>query len=157
MPTLRDPRHELFCQNIATGIGATDAYEAAGYARHRQNASRLMTRADIRCRIAELLDASAAATVEVETAKRRAIRTAYERLADAIATVEVVTAQELRHLAAAVLDLEKDQRVVDGGVSDRTESGSATGRLVEELRAAEEWLAKLTQYHAGLMAPRIEA
>lgn len=156
MPILADPRHERFAQLLASGLGATDAYEQAGYARHRQSASRLLAQADIRFRVTELLNASAVATVEVETAKRRAIRIAYERLAETISKLEIVTAQDFRLLTTAVLELEKDQRVVDGGVSDRTESGSTTNRLAEELQAANEWLKQLADHSATVSAKRAQ-
>ena len=54
MPALRNPRREKFAQNIVAGMKAEDAYAAAGYKAHRQNAHRMMTNDDIRARIEEL-------------------------------------------------------------------------------------------------------
>ena len=56
MSRLANARHELFCQNLAKGMIPELAYGAAGYKPQRQNAHRLMTRDDIRRRVAELQD-----------------------------------------------------------------------------------------------------
>lgn len=64
MPMLSDHRRERFAQALAQGLSATDAYEAAGYRKHRQNASRLMANDDIQDRVAEL-QARAASDVVV--------------------------------------------------------------------------------------------
>lgn len=159
MPQLPDPRHERMAQALASGMSQVDAYETAGYQRHRGNAARLSADENVIARVAELLADSAQEVRITETSKAKAIRLGYERLAEVISAAEVVTAQDVRHLAAAVLELDKDQRVVDGGVSDRTESGSATGRLAEELAAANEWLKKVAEHSAtmaGQMAQIVE-
>ena len=41
MPTLRNPRHERFAQELATGKTADAAYVLAGYKENRSNAARL--------------------------------------------------------------------------------------------------------------------
>jgi len=57
MPTLSNPRHELFAQNIVKGMNRTKAYQMAGYVKDDGNATRLMTVNDsIQNRIAELFD-----------------------------------------------------------------------------------------------------
>lgn len=55
MAPLSNPRRELFVQNLVRGMVPEAAYEAAGYKPHRQNAHRLMTNDDLRCRVEELL------------------------------------------------------------------------------------------------------
>ncbi|HXU99300.1 MAG TPA: hypothetical protein VG166_02245 [Caulobacteraceae bacterium] len=54
MPTLRDPRHEAFAQARAKGALLIDAYESAGFVRHRGHPSRLALKDNVAERIAEL-------------------------------------------------------------------------------------------------------
>ncbi len=51
---LKNPKHELFAQELAKGATATDAYASAGYRGDRTAASRLSTNDNIRRRVAEL-------------------------------------------------------------------------------------------------------
>ena len=55
MPLLANPRHELFCQVIASGRPAMEAYKLAGYKNSsaKANATRLMENDGIASRIAE--------------------------------------------------------------------------------------------------------
>jgi hypothetical protein len=54
VPTLRDPRHEAFAQARARGALLIDAYESAGFVRHRGHPSRLALKDAVAERIAEL-------------------------------------------------------------------------------------------------------
>lgn len=54
MPILSNPRHERFAQELAAGKTADEAYQLAGYAENRHNASRLKTKETILRRVAEL-------------------------------------------------------------------------------------------------------
>src|SRR5205823_14013459 len=54
MPTLLDPRHEAFAQARAREALLIDAYESAGFVRHRGHPSRLARKAEVAERIAEL-------------------------------------------------------------------------------------------------------
>ena len=56
MALLANPRHELFCQAIASGRPAMEAYKLAGYKKSsaKANATRLMENDGISSRIAEL-------------------------------------------------------------------------------------------------------
>ena len=56
MAILANPRHELFCQAIASGRPAMEAYKLAGYklSSAKANATRLMENDGISSRIAEL-------------------------------------------------------------------------------------------------------
>ena len=56
MALLANPRHELFCQAIASGKPAMEAYKLAGYKKSsaKSNATRLMENDGISSRIAEL-------------------------------------------------------------------------------------------------------
>jgi hypothetical protein len=54
MPALRDPRREAFAQARARGALLIDAYESAGFVRHRGHPSRLALKDEVAERIAEL-------------------------------------------------------------------------------------------------------
>ena len=54
MAVLRNPRHERFAHGLASGKAANESYADAGYTPCDQNASRLMSRAEVRARVAEL-------------------------------------------------------------------------------------------------------
>jgi phage terminase small subunit len=54
MPILPNAKHEAFCQSVAIGKTADEAYRLAGYKPSRQHASRLATKGDI-CRKSMLL------------------------------------------------------------------------------------------------------
>jgi len=54
MPALRDPRHEAFAQVRAKGALLIDAYESAGFVRHRGHPSRLALKREVADRIAVL-------------------------------------------------------------------------------------------------------
>lgn len=55
MTPLRNARHELFAQGIASGKPIEDAYQAAGFSRDRRNAERLRERDDVSRRIDAIL------------------------------------------------------------------------------------------------------
>jgi hypothetical protein len=54
VPTLSNPRHELFAQVLAAGCSATEAYVKAGYRLNKGNAGRLKANERIRKRVGEL-------------------------------------------------------------------------------------------------------
>lgn len=62
MPILKDPRHELFAQNLAKGKTASEAYVLAGFRKNDSNASRLNRNERVQHRVRELLQASARRT-----------------------------------------------------------------------------------------------
>lgn len=59
MPVLANPKHELFAQELAKGVGQTEAYLLAGYRGDKTAASRLSTNVNIQARVAEILAAGA--------------------------------------------------------------------------------------------------
>src|SRR5438128_2156773 len=62
MGKLENPRHEKFCEALAAGVSASQAYRNAGYEKcHRQNASRLSSMMTVKARVAELKEKSLAA------------------------------------------------------------------------------------------------
>ena len=77
MPTLQNPRHERFAQELATGKSADAAYVVAGYRANRSNAARLSANQDIQRRVAEIQSLGAeraAITVETLIAEAEAAR-----------------------------------------------------------------------------------
>jgi hypothetical protein len=54
MAKLRNPKHEIFAREIATGVDPAKAYVIVGFAPHRANHFRLMRQTDVAARIAEL-------------------------------------------------------------------------------------------------------
>jgi phage terminase small subunit len=78
VPTLRNPRHEKFAQELAAGKTADAAYVLAGYRENRSNAARLNASRDIQKRIAEIQSVGAeraAVTVETLIAEAEQART----------------------------------------------------------------------------------
>jgi phage terminase small subunit len=68
VPTLRNPRHERFAQELAAGKTADAAYVMAGYRENRSNAARLNANREIQRRVAEIQSMGAErAAVTVET------------------------------------------------------------------------------------------
>jgi phage terminase small subunit len=69
MPTLDNPQHEIFAQQIFQGVSQRDAYKAAGYvtksvAAADASASRLLSHVKVAARIQELQTAASARAVE---------------------------------------------------------------------------------------------
>ena len=97
MPTLRNPRHERFAQELATGNTADAAYVLAGYRANRSNAARLSASRDIQKRVAEIQSLGAeraAITVETLIAEAEAARSkAMGEKGGAAAAVAAITAK----------------------------------------------------------------
>ena len=60
MPILKNARHEVFAQNLASGMSQEEAYIKAGYSRNgaEPNASRLISNDKVALRVAELQSVS---------------------------------------------------------------------------------------------------
>jgi phage terminase small subunit len=68
MPTLQNPRHERFAEELATGKSADAAYVLAGYRENRSNAARLSANRHILKRVAEIQSLGAElAAISIET------------------------------------------------------------------------------------------
>ena len=76
MPRLDNPKHERFCQLVATGKALGPAYEAVyGKARGaRQSGSRLLTDVDIKHRVAEIQGKAEGRAVLTIAEKREFLR-----------------------------------------------------------------------------------
>ena len=97
MPTLQNPRHERFAQELATGKSADAAYVLAGYRTNRSNAARLSASRDIQKRVAEIQSLGAelaAITVEALIAEAESARSkAMGEKGGAAAAVAAITAK----------------------------------------------------------------
>jgi phage terminase small subunit len=97
MPTLQNPRHERFAQELVIGKTADAAYVLAGYRANRSNAARLSANQDIQRRVAEIQSLGAkrtAITVETLIAEAEAARSkAMGEKGGAAAAVAAVTAK----------------------------------------------------------------
>jgi phage terminase small subunit len=62
MPSLENPKHERFAQELAKGKTADEAYQNAGYKPNRGNATTLKANQSILDRVAEIQDRSAIRT-----------------------------------------------------------------------------------------------
>lgn len=133
---LSNARHERFAQGLAEGKSASAAYIGAGYSANDGNAIRLKGNERIASRVAELLKAAEGGYELVETTKRRLIAAIYEKALAALPGLLVETAQEVKALIEPALAIDKDARVVAGGVSDRTEKRS--DGLADRLREIDE-------------------
>ena len=117
MPTLANPRHESFAQELAKGHSKAEALSRAGYGGSRSCASRLSTKADIRSRIAELQANAAVSTVVT-----------IERL-----SLELEQARQLAitrgNASAAVLAIMAKAKL--HGLINRDQTGSTPDQIVE--------------------------
>lgn len=124
MPTLSNPKHERFAQELAKGKTQVEAYEAAGYRDGRRNAHRLGKDEGILGRVAELLDkreaihaqATASAIKQTGLTKEWVIETLKENVA--------------RAMQATPVRLDEDGEAVNG---EYTYQGSVANRALELL------------------------
>lgn len=56
MPSLANPKHEMFARLIVQGLSQVDAYAKAGYEKRSANASTLAKRPEVKARVQELID-----------------------------------------------------------------------------------------------------
>jgi phage terminase small subunit len=89
MPVLKNARHELFAQSVAGGMTQTAAAEKAGYRSARGNSTRLITKEEIRRRVAELKEIAARRVekkleVSIESVTRELARLGFSNVTDVI-------------------------------------------------------------------------
>ena len=133
MPSLSNPRHERFAQELATGQSAARAYAVAGYRAGGNaaevGASRLIRKAQVKARLAELQE-------------RAAIRTeiTIERLTEMLLEDREV-ARSLGQMSAAISALEKIAKL-HGLFRERAENRNVHYVVSPEPMTEEEWAAK---------------
>lgn len=99
MPILDNPKHERFAQELAKGLSADKAYEAAGFKPNRGNAATLKQKESISNRVIELLaeresihaQATAEAIKSTALSKEWVIQTLMENVARAMQATPVKT------------------------------------------------------------------
>jgi hypothetical protein len=115
MPVLSNPKHELFCQHLALGKTASEAYELAGYKPSRSNASVLRAKQNICDRLAEILRES-----------EKAVLDQIEYTRDALLS-ELEEARKLalkRGQASAAVQATMGKAKILGLITDRREIGN---------------------------------
>jgi hypothetical protein len=135
---LKNARHERFAQELAKGVAAVTAYEAAGYKPDRGAASRLSAKINIQARVDEL--------------KERAARKAEITVADIARQLD-----EDREFAkgcgsaAAMVSATLGKAKVLGLIKERHEHGGVNGGPIEYRNLGEEEidarLAALNEQH----------
>jgi phage terminase small subunit len=134
MPVLKNPRHELFAQLLASGKTATEAHQLAGFKRDRGNASRLATDPEIHDRVQQITAVGAqraAVTVESLISEAEQARRG---------------AMEAGQYAAAVAAV-KEKGVLSGKRVERRESG-APGEFADLENMTAEQLAEFIRKQA---------
>jgi phage terminase small subunit len=136
MPVLSNAKHELFCQHLALGKTATEAYEMAGYKPSRSNASVLKANQNISDRLSEILQQSERKVVQQIESTRESLlaeleearQTARDR-GNASAMVSATIGK------ARVLGLIIDRREVgDAGAFDSLTDEELVARAVKKAR-----------------------
>ena len=102
MPALQNPKHERFVQELAKGVSADKAYEAAGFKPNRGNAVTLKQKQSISNRVSEILgeresihaQATAQAIASTALTKQWVIETLMENVARAMQAKPVRTDDE---------------------------------------------------------------
>lgn len=125
MPALGNPKHERFAQLLAKGLTADEAYQEAGYAENRGNATRLKANESVLRRVAEIQERAAVRT-EITVA------TLTDRLLAIAAKGESSTEAPLLSVARASL---MDAAKLNGLVVEKQEL-NASGELAERLARA---------------------
>lgn len=131
MAALANPKHERFAQALAKGMTADEAYQEAGYAENRGNASRLKANESVAARVAEIQERAAVRT-EVTVASIT------DRLL-AIAT-KGETSDEAALLAVARASL-MDAAKLNGLVVEKVkaETTNRTALISDRPLTEEEW------------------
>lgn len=133
MPPLENARHERFAQELAKGKTADEAYQLAGYAPNRGNASTLKANQSVAERVAELQERAAIrteVTVASITDRLLAIATKAEAKDDAAM---------LGVARASLMDAAK----LNGLVVDKSEARAETvQRIISDTPQTEDEWAK---------------
>jgi phage terminase small subunit len=141
VPTLKNPRRERFCQLLALGKCATDAYEGAGYARSNSNGPALAKTQEISARVAEI-------TAEAFERERATAAAAAERAA--------ITRHDLAKEALAVLSDARKAGQNAAAIAAIKEIGVLLGIRIERsergLPGEFDWLDRLNVDELRLLA-----
>lgn len=138
MPVLANARHERFSQELAKGLTADAAYEAAGFKPNRGNAARLKANEHVSMRVAELQGDMAERTVEKAAKTRTDVVTELAKIGFVDVKDDAVKASDKR---AALLNLAQ----IEGWVVERHEhTGKDGGPIRHDMSVySDEHLAQL--------------
>ena len=147
MPVLSNAKHELFCQHLALGKTASEAYEMAGYKPSRSNASVLRAKQNVSDRLNEILQQSERKVVqkieytrdnilaELEEARQMALELKNPSAAWASAMAKarilglIIDRREVGEVGA--FDALTDEELVSEAAKKARELGISGPRLVE--------------------------
>jgi len=145
MPTLPNPRHERFAQELAKGKSQIEAHELAGYKPHRGNASLLAQDKSIVARVSELQAERAAMDIK-----------ATEKAAEALSIDKQWVMSRLisnATQAASLEDFGPSNKALEllgkelGMFVDRTENVNINSDVTDEPLTEEEWAAEHPTTH----------
>ena len=131
MPALDDPKHEKFAQEYCVDFHGTRAAIKAGYSKKtaRQQASRLLTKADILLRIKEITDKD---KTKLEISPERIIREL-----GFLGTADTSKAFDADGNLLPIHEIPEDVRRAIAGfelVEERDENGEATGHMTKKVK-----------------------
>ena len=133
MPVLENPKHEAFAQALAKGKTADEAYQLAGYAANRGNATRMKANESILGRVTELQGMAAErVVVDREWVLARLIENAKNCQSD--------------NPAASNKALELIGKEL-GMFIDRSENLNTNYNIADEPRSEEEWAEEHATQH----------
>ena len=118
MPVLKNAKHELFAQGVASGKSATQAYADAGYKSSRENASRLLTNDNVQSRVGELQSCVAQHVMETSAS-----------LADKLEVVAIAALKAQQYGASVAAYMGKGK--ILGLVKERREHTGRDGGKIE--------------------------
>ena len=145
MPVLSNAKHELFCQHLALGKTASEAYELAGYKPSRSNASVLKAKQNISDRLDEILQESEKKVVrEIEHTRDTLLSELEEARKLALKRGQASAAAQCSMGKAKILGLIIDRREV-------SPAGAFDGMTDEELVATAARRAR----ELGITGPRL--
>jgi phage terminase small subunit len=150
MTILKNPKHELFAQELAKGATATDAYASAGYRGDRTAASRLSTNVNIQGRVAELQGKAAdAAVVSLQWVLERLVENV-NRAMQAVAVTDgeenpIGEYQYQGSVANRALELLGKELGMFVDRKEITRTRRFVARVPEKAISVEEWQKKYAQ------------
>lgn len=145
MPTLPNPRHERFAQELAGGKSATEAHALAGYKPSRASASKLKHQCNISQRVAELhVEHDRTATIATEMAAER-LSIDREWVMRALCE-DRLKAQAAEQMGASIRALELLGKEI-GMFVERTENTNVQHVISSEPLTPDEWARKYVTEH----------
>ncbi len=141
MAILKNVRHELFAQNLAKGMSATEAYAKVGYKPSEAHASRLAGYGKVRTRVAELMAPAVEATqATVERVLKELVRLAFYDMTEILDSTSGRIAmkdprglpEDLRRAIVAIKQVQIDgNRMWEVKFADKQKALDSLGRYLQ--------------------------